>query len=297
VTKNIGIILLLFACLSYGSPADTVAPAVTSKIIPWRMASVASLVSVSYMGSYFLVFKDGWWDSTGNKFNFQDDFEYAKNLDKGGHFFAGVLLAEGFHDGFRWSGASERSSYLLGATMASLTHVGIDIKDGYSAYGYSMFDVLSGTLGGFYPMARHYIPAMQYVDYKFSYWRNSDAYWNQPGEHAFVATDDYCNQTHWLSFKIDKMLPTTAATYWPDFLAVSTGLGVQDKIFLENQLAQAKYEVFVGLDWDLENAFHPKTLQMQRVIHYLNYIKLPAPTLQVYPVRKLQWVYPIAVRF
>lgn len=269
----------------------------SSQIHPWRLAGVASLATVSFVGSYYLVLKEGWWDSTGNHFHFENDFEYAKNIDKAGHFFSGVLLGEGFYDGFRWSGMSEFNAYLLAGSMAGLTHVGIDVKDGFSPqWGYSPFDVLSGTLGGFYPMAKRYIPAFQYIDYKFSYWVNSDAYWDQQGDHAGVFTDDYCNQTHWLSFKVNKMLPRAAEPYWPDFVAVAAGVSVQDTIFKGSAgIKAAKREVFVGLDWDLEGAIKPKSYFAKRVVRYLNYIKLPAPTLQVYPYRRVLWVYPIEI--
>lgn len=267
----------------------------SAQLHPYRLAAVASLSTIAFVGSYYLVFKEGWWDSSGNRFHFENDFEYAKNVDKAGHFFSGVLLGEGFYDGFRWSGVSEFRSYLLAGSMASLVHVGIDVKDGYSPeWGYSVWDVLAGSLGGFYPMAKRYVPGFQFIDYKFSYWKNSDAYWDQPGDHTGIFTDDYCNQTHWLSFKVNRMLPKVVEPFWPDWLAVAAGLSVQDTIFRGGAGAKAaKREYYLGLDWDLEGAIKPKTVFAKRVVRYLNYIKLPAPALQIYPQRKIYWVYPI----
>lgn len=267
----------------------------SSSIKPYRLAGVASLATVSFIGSYYLVFKEGWWDSSGNSFHFENDFAYAKNIDKAGHFFSGVLLAEGFYDGFKWSGVSEFNSYLLAGSMASLTHVGVDIKDGFAPeWGYSVFDVLSGSLGGFYPMAKRYVPGFQFIDYKFSYWVNSTAYWDQPGEHTGIFTDDYSNQTHWLSLKVDRMLPRSVARYWPDWLAIATGVSVQDTIFKGSAgLKAAKREIFIGLDWDLEGVVKPKSPIAKRIVRYLNYIKLPAPTVQVYPEKRILWLYPI----
>lgn len=287
--------LCIFGVALAQPDSSVVARPDTSEIKPIRLAGVASLATVSFIGSYYLVLKEGWWDSSGNDFHFENDFEYAKNIDKAGHFFSGVLLAEGFYDGFRWSGVSEFNSYLLAGSMASLTHVGIDVKDGFSpGWGYSVFDVLSGSLGGFYPMAKRYVPAFQYIDYKFSYWVNSTAYWDQPGDHTGVFTDDYCNQTHWLSFKVNKLLPRAVEPYWPDVLAFAAGVSVQDTLFKGGAgVKAAKREVFVGLDWDLEGLVKPKTPFAKRVVRYLNYIKLPAPTLQVYPERKMYWTYPI----
>ncbi|HSQ42863.1 MAG TPA: DUF2279 domain-containing protein, partial [Fibrobacteraceae bacterium] len=136
------------------APPDSVK--VDSTFHPGRLAVVASLSLSSYIGSYYVMFKDGWWDGNGTDFHIKNDFDYAKNIDKAGHFFSGVLLGEGFFDGFRWSGMKERNAYLLAGTMASVTMVGVDIKDGFSEWGYSPFDVLAGILGGFYPMAKRY---------------------------------------------------------------------------------------------------------------------------------------------
>jgi len=37
----------------------------------------------------------------------------------------------------------------------------------------------------------------------------------------------------------------------------------------------------------------PKAHWAKRSITYLNYIKLPAPSIRVYPDFEVQWVYPI----
>ena len=54
-----------------------------------RIAAVASLVGVAYAGSYYLIFKNGWWSQEGNHLHFENDFNYAQNTDKLGHFFCG----------------------------------------------------------------------------------------------------------------------------------------------------------------------------------------------------------------
>lgn len=271
------------------------------KISKLRLASVGALTTVSFAASYVLVFQKGWWSDGGSDFHFENDYDYAMNLDKGGHFFAGVLLSEMFYEGYHWAGLTEFQSYFWAGVSAGMTHVGIDVKDGFSPeYGYSVFDVMSGTIGGFWPMAERYVPAFKYFDYKWSYWINSQAYYDQSQTGVF--TDDYVNQTHWLSFKVDRMLPRAAADYWPDWLAVAVGLGIDDGVFVRDSLEFAegrpasdggRYEIYVGPDWDLEGLFKPKDRWARRTVTMFNYIKFPMPTLQVYPYRKWHWVYPI----
>lgn len=266
----------------------------TTSLHPVRLGVTASLASASFVASYAMVFNESWWGAKPEPFHFENDFEYAKNIDKLGHFFSGVLLGEGFYDGLRWSGLSERNSYLVGGGLSSLAMVGVDVKDGFSSWGYSPFDVIAGIMGGYYPMFKHYVGWSRFVDYKFSYWINSDAYWQQGVDHGGVFTDDYCNQTHWLSFKVEQMLPQTVANYWPDWLAIAVGASVQEQVFLKGfGPDKAKREYYVALDWDWEGALHPQSAFVKRWVRYLNYIKLPAPAVRVWPDRAIYWVYPI----
>ena len=254
-----------------------------------KIAAVSSLILVGYGAAYALVFKKGWWDETGNEFHFQNDFDYALNLDKFGHFAAGVMLGECFYEAYYWAGISEFKSYLFAGLSAMATHVAIDVKDGFApSWGFSVFDVLSGTLGGFLPMMERYVPVFKYVDLKWSYWINTHAYYKQSKTGVF--TDDYVNQTFWASVKPYRMLPASLQKYYPSWLALAFGLSIDEGVF-----TVAKHphrELYIALDYDLE-AFRPQIRPARTLIKFLNYFKLPAPTLQVYPEVRWHWLYPI----
>ena len=256
-----------------------------------KVAGVASLTLVAYGAAYWLVFKKGWWDDERSHFHFENDFDYALNLDKFGHFAAGVVLGEGFYEGYRWAGTSEFQAYLFAGLSAMMTHVAIDVKDGYSPeWGFSVFDVLSGTLGGFYPMAERYIPVFKYVDLKWSYWINTKAYYRQ--SHTGVFTDDYCNQTFWASFKPYRLLPASVRAYYPSWLAIAAGLSIDEGVFIKHYEGTPHREVYIALDYDLE-AFRPQSRMARTLIKSLNYFKLPAPAIQVYPEFHWYLLYPI----
>lgn len=256
---------------------------------PLRFTGVASLTAGAFGAAYILVFEKGWWDNESSHFHFENDFEYAKNLDKAGHFFAGVLFAEGFYQGYYWAGLSELQSYIFAGISASLTHVAIDVKDGFAPkWGFSIFDVLSGSTGGWYPMAKRYIPAFNYFDVKWSYWINSRAYYRQSDTGVF--TDDYCNETFWLSLKIHRMLPRSARPYWPEWLALAGGWSIDEGVF---EGKKGKYEFYIALDYDMEGIFKPKERWARNLVRFANYFKLPAPTIQVYPETKFFLLYPI----
>ena len=261
--------------------------------ISWlKTGAVASVALASYGAAYIFVFAEGWWDNDSSHFHFENDFDYALNLDKFGHFAAGVILGESFYEGYRWAGIPEFRSYLFAGLSAMATHIAIDVKDGFSpAWGFSIFDVLSGTLGGFLPMAERYVPIFKYVDLKWSYWINSTAYYdknNHRGEAVF--TDDYINQTFWASFKPYRLLPAPVQKYYPSWLAFAAGLSIDEAMIKDKN--HAHREVYLALDYDLE-AFRPQSRWARTLIKYLNYFKLPAPAIQVYPEFHWFLLYPI----
>ena len=265
------------------------------EIKPWRLAGVASMTLVAYGAAYGLVFAKGWWGEKGQGFHFENDFDYALNLDKLGHFAAGVVIGETFYEGYRWAGASEFQSYLFAGLTALATHIAIDIKDGFApSWGFSIFDVLSGGLGGFLPMAERYVPLFKYIDLKWSYWINTTIYYDKEKHTSGggVFTDDYVNQTFWLSVKPYRLLPEAARKYYPSWLAIAVGLSIDEKVFMKKPHPEPHREVYIAFDYDLE-AFRPQSRLARTIVKALNYFKLPAPTIQVYPEFHWYLLYPI----
>lgn len=268
---------------------------IKSQIEPGKLFGVASLTLIAYGAAYGLVFEKGWWSGDESRgFHFENDFDYALNLDKLGHFAAGVAIGEFFYEGYRWAGTSEFQAYLFAGLSALATHIAIDVKDGFAPdWGFSIFDVLSGGLGGFLPMAERYVPAFKYIDLKWSYWINTNAYYNHEHDASGgIFTDDYVNHTYWLSLKPYRLLPEAARKYYPSWLAIAVGLSIDDSIFLEEPHPKPHREVYIALDYDLE-AFRPQSRMARTIIKALNYFKLPAPTIQVYPEFHWYLLYPI----
>jgi hypothetical protein len=105
-----------------------------------------------------------------------------------------------------------------------------------------------------------------------------------------VFTDDYVNQTFWASFKPYRMLPESLRHYYPSWLALAVGLSIDDGVFTKSD--HPRRELYVALDYDLE-ALRPQNRYFRTLVKFLNYFKLPAPTLQVYPEVHWLWLYPI----
>jgi len=275
----------------------------STRIIPWKVGVLGAASVTAAAVAYGLILERGWWSGPNSDFHWEkpsNDFHYAHNLDKCGHFYFGTWLGEGFHDAYQWAGFSEFSSYALAGLSASTTHLGIELKDAYApTWGFSVWDVTSGTLGGFYPMARRYVPIpFAYVDIKYSYWVNHTDYYDSPtgGPNMHVWVDDYVNETFWASIKVHKALPEAAQPYWPAWLNLAVGVGIDGRTFSERNGAGGR-EYYVGPDWDLEGMFHPKSTLGKRALHYANMIKWPAPTVKVYPHRTIYWLFPTEATF
>jgi hypothetical protein len=88
------------------------------------------------------------------------------------------------------------------------------------------------------------------------------------------------------------MLPAAVRSYYPSWLAIAAGLSIDDGVFLHNKEITPHREVYIALDYDLE-AFRPQSRTARTLIKSLNYFKLPAPAVQVYPEFHWFLLYPI----
>jgi hypothetical protein len=170
--------------------------------------------------------------------------------------------------------------------MGSFVQLGIEMKDAYAPYwGFSVWDFGAGTIGAFVPYAERYWEPMKYIDFKISYYKRSNHYWDlgieqkpyaPPHPHAYQ--DDYINQTYWLSFFPfrERNMP----------LGISFGFGLDDTQYLDatNTKRGGNNEFYVALDLDWHQILKKwDTLAGKKVKHWLNYIKLPAPTIRFSP--------------
>ena len=97
--RNYFLIILFFFSTSFSaySQADT------TKINPYRLSIVLVSGASVLAGSYIYV-QNSWWSDQSTSFHFDDgsDLRYARNIDKGGHFFGGVLVADLFHSNLKY---------------------------------------------------------------------------------------------------------------------------------------------------------------------------------------------------
>jgi hypothetical protein len=107
--------------------------------------------------------------------------------------------------------------------------------------------------------------------------------WAPPHTHAYQ--DDYVNQTYWMT-----VYPLKDRNI---DVGISIGFGLDDTQYLNsrNTKVGGNNEIYIALDYDLKRVLKRwDTPTAKKVKHWLNYIKVPAPTIIISPETKF---YPI----
>jgi hypothetical protein len=282
-------LLVLIACSVKAKPDST-------KIKKARVIVVSSSL-VAVLGGSYLYVENAWWSDKQIPFHFDDgaDLTYALNVDKLGHFMGGLEAADFFSSSIKWAGMNEKKSLWYGAAFGSGLQLVIEMKDAYAPYwGFSKWDLALGSAGSFWPVAQYYNPDLKAINFKFSYYKRSNIYWDldkQRGKETnkFAWQDDYPNQTYWVTFDVNHFIETCC---WPDWLNVAVGFGIDDTQYLNGRTkAGGNNEWYIALDYDV-----PKLLKKwnsptgKKVKHWLNYFHFPAPTIRISPKLEL---YPL----
>ena len=257
-----------------------------------RVILVSSSLA-AYFGASFYYVQNTWWSDVSNDFHFDpgNDLVYALNVDKAAHFFGGVYSSDLFSSSYRWAGVDYTRSLWYGACFGTGIQLAIELKDAYAPYwGFSKWDFAIGSAGSFWPVLQNYYQPLQALNFKFSYFKRSNIYWdleNQRGRNPskFSWYDDYPNQTYWMILDTDKLVKKNKFPKWIDF---AFGFGLDDTQYLNGGTKMGgKQEFYIALDYDVNQILKEWDTPFAKKIKFiLKYYKLPAPTIQVAPKLK-----------
>ncbi len=262
-----------------------------SNVDYWRLAAVGG-TAVSTLGATYLYLQDTWWKDGTTKFHLDsgNDLHYAKNLDKLAHFYGGIIAADLSYGALRWAGLTETQAHWYGVLFAAFIQAAIEVKDGFSPrWGFSLYDVGLGTLGSLYPVAQYYFEPLRNVDIKFSYYQHTSKYFTKiKTDGTGTWNDDYINQTYWASVKVHKFLPHRWQKYYPAWLALAAGIGVDENltgVVDQNKPGydRGNLELYLALDVDITAILPSDSPVWETIMRYLNYIKFPAPAVRLTP--------------
>ena len=288
---------LFLICVLVFFSQDILAQSDTLKVSKKRIFIVGSSLMGSLAGSYYYV-QNSWWSDKQTSFHFDSgsDLTYALNIDKFGHFMGGLKSADIFSSSMIWAGMYEKKALWYGAAFGSGLQLAIEMKDAYAPYwGFSKWDLLLGSIGSFWPVAQYYNDDLKAINFKLSYYKHSDIYWEldrQRGKETnkYAWQDDYPNQTYWASFDVNHFIETC---FWPEWLNIAFGFGLDDTQYLNENYTKTggNNEWYIALDYDIDKMFKRWDSPIgKKVKHWLNYIHFPAPTIRISP--KLEF-YPL----
>lgn len=252
----------------------------TSGISVGRLAIVGGAL-LGTMVAIHIAQQNSWWKDNRTSFHFEEDFTYALNVDKLGHFYGAHVLAYSISSSLKWANVSDVPALWLGSGGALLFQTYVEIEDGFATWGFDRVDFAADVAGAAWPLARHYLPALQTIDLKVSYHPSpilgKSGGVGFRGQHHLVL-DDYEGQTYWLSVKVSSLLPESLDEFWPDFLGIAVGYGAREIA------GPSPYRVyFASFDLDMTKVIPQTSGFLRTFSEVLNFIHMPLPAIQFSP--------------
>lgn len=234
--------------------------------------AVGGILVGSLIGSY-----NDWWKDSAEPFHFVDDGlfnNYSLGIDKVGHAYTSYFYFHSFRNVMLWGGFDAPTAFWLAAGTSALFALSIEIGDGLSPYGFSLYD-LAFNMGGLgYAMAQVAVPFLRNFSLKWSYVPAEGYRWPPH------FTDHYDAHTYWLTVNVHNLLPPDWRDYWPEFIQLAVGYGVDDR--------NTRREAVIGLDFNL-GAFTVENPELRLLQETVNLVHLPAPAVKMTEGKRPRW--------
>jgi len=247
----------------------------------------AVIITESVLAAGSLIALDQLWykDQNRSGFHFINDNDQWKQMDKVGHFMTSYYLGKIGMEVLDWSGVSKKNQLIYGATFGFTFLTAVEILDGFSREGgASTGDFLANAAGTGLLIGQELLWNEQRITVKYSFHQTSFAKQrpNTLGEN-FVqqALKDYNGQTYWLSANVWSF---NKKSNFPKWLNIALGYGAEGMLYgknsVDNPIPQDPYRQFyLSLDLNLTK-IKTKSKILKTVFSVVNFIKIPAPTLE-----------------
>lgn len=234
----------------------------------------------------YYIFKDAYWKEERTKFHTFNDWNNADmNIDKLGHFYAGMLLSKASYKILRLTNVPEKKSIIYSILSSIFFQTQIVIHDAfYKKWGWSWWDFGGNVFGAIYPLLQTYIKPLKNINLKWSY-HKSPAFKKGWYEHWIK---DYEGFTYYLTFVIHSMLPKPVDNFWPNWLNISLGYSVE-KVKLGKNIWNSSgkplgdREWYVAIDYSLLKLLNPESKILRELLELLDNFHFPAPAIRISP--------------
>jgi len=217
--------------------------------------------------------QNAWWKDQRGPFHVANDWAYSMSADKFGHFFDGAFIQALYRGAFEWAGFSPTAAQWMGAAFSIAYMTDIEIEDGFATqWGFSPGDQICNVTGALYPVVQYYWAPLRSFNLKWSYY---PSYELSNGDKNGAFLDDYNGQTMWLSVNVHDFLGKKAQKFWPDYLNVVVGRGVNNYENFDTRYS----DYYLGLDLNWEKIIPGNSkfmLWFKNVINHFRFFPLPA---------------------
>lgn len=248
-------------------------------------------------GGSLLALNELWYkDFPRSNFHFINDNADWKQMDKVGHFMTSYYVGKVGMEVLDWAGISKKNQLIYGATYGFAFLTAVEILDGFSKeWGASGGDILANAAGTGLLVGQELLWQEQRITVKYSFQQTKFATQrpNTLGENYIQqALKDYNGQTYWLSANIWSF---QKESNFPKWLNVALGYGAEGMLFSQtrptNTIIQNPYRQFyLSLDVDLTK-IETKSKILKSVFSVINFIKIPAPTLEINTKGQIKFHY------
>lgn len=243
---------------------------------------------------------NAWWKEDRGPFHFQEDWPYALQVDKLGHIYASYTMSTFLGDLFMECGIDHEASTIMGGVFGLAYETYVEVEDGFATkWGFSPSDAISNAVGSGFYVAQHYVPVLENFTPRWSFVPSRWTGDNELNARPTTFIDDYTSTTFWLACDVERLLPSSAAAYWPDWMMLSVGYGVRDydHVTTEGVHLDPTPRFMVGLDYNWVRILPTSDFGVLNYLRqFLNYVKLPAPTLEFTPTgTRFHLLYPFRI--
>lgn len=224
-------------------------------------------------------------DYPRSSFHFTNDNNQWKQLDKIGHIMTSYYVGKVGMDVLDWAGVKKRDQLIYGATLGFTFLTAIEVLDGFSnEWGFSIGDLAANAAGTSLLIGQELLWNEQRIKLKYSFHQTKYAKIRPEtlGENFLQQTiKDYNGQTYWLSANIWSFAKDSN---FPKWLNIAFGYGAEGMLYGEdvptNIFSQNPYRQFyLSFDIDLVK-IKTKSKFLKSLFSVINFIKIPAPTLE-----------------
>lgn len=249
----------------------------------------AVIISEASLATTALIGLDQLWyaDYDRSKFHTINDNSEWLQMDKMGHIFTSYQMGRLGAEVLNWSGLSEKSQLIYGATLGFGFLSTVEVFDGFSKeWGFSWGDIASNAIGTGLYVGQELLWKEQRVHFKFSFRQTKYAALNPDklGE-GFLeqVLKDYNGQTYWLSINMYDFFKGSKIPKW---LNLAVGYSADGMLYgvehIDNQLLTTTYrqrQFFLSFDVNLDK-IRTNSHFLKSVMSVFNVIKVPFPALE-----------------